>query len=259
MCASADSHDPSSDIGADADHRPLAYREIAADLRGRILNGEFGVTGRLPSETALAAEYGTSRARLRSALAQLARQSIVVSRPREGWQVHVAQRTQELDAMRSFAQWAISVGRSPGGAIEERWWGPADAREARLLGVRLGESLPRFTRVRTLDGRRVMVERSTWAPWVAHVIDELSPDVVSTTSALELAGITVTTGTHRLEAVAASSGDATLLGIRRSSPLLQVTRTTTSRGRIVELGVDRYRADAIAFEVEAGESVRKLV
>jgi GntR family transcriptional regulator len=48
--------------------------------------------------------------------------------------------------------------------------------------------------------------------------------------------------------------------VRRSSPLLQVDRITTTREeRIVELGVDRYRAGTIAFEVNAGETMRTVV
>ena len=65
------------------------------------------------------------------------------------------------------------------------------------------------------------------------------------------AGIRVASTNHRIEAAAATTEDAALLGVRRSSPLLQVGRTTTTReGRLVELGVDRYRAGAIAFEIE---------
>ncbi|HXR45661.1 MAG TPA: GntR family transcriptional regulator, partial [Pseudolysinimonas sp.] len=233
------------------------YPEIAAALRQRMLDGEFAAGTRLPGETSLAAEYRVTRSIVRRALAQLARQSLVVSRPRGGWIVQGRHQTQDFDRMQSFTQWAQSGGRVPGGMVAARERRPADAREAQLLRIRLGEPLLTFLRVRTLDGARVMIERSTWAPWVAPVIEELPDDVVSTTAALERAGILVTAGVHRIEAVGASTEDAELLGVRRSSPLLQVGRITTTReGRIVELGVDRYRAGAIAFEVNAGEGRR---
>jgi GntR family transcriptional regulator len=236
------------------------YADVAADLRRRIAAGEFAAGSRLPSETEIGRVYGVSRGRARSALAQLARQSVVVSRPRDGWYVRARHETQAFDRMLSFAQWAASGGRSAGGTIVERSNGPADAREATLLRTRLGEPLQRFTRVRTLDGRVVMVERSAWAPWVASVVDAMPDDIVSTTVALAHAGILVASGSHRITAVAASREDAELLGVRRSSPLLQVSRvTTTADGRVVELGTDRYRSDAIAFEVVAGESTRTTV
>jgi GntR family transcriptional regulator len=236
------------------------YADIVADLRRRILDGEFAVGSRLPGEETLADEYGVTRSPVRRAMAQLARQSLVISRPRGGWIVQASHQTQGFDRMLSFAQWAESGGRVPGGLIASREQRLATAREARLLGIRLGEPLLCFIRVRTLDGRPMMVERSAWAPWVAPAIVDLPDDVVSTTAALADAGIRVTSGNHRIEAAAASKQDAELLGVRRSSPLLQVGRITTTReGRIVELRVDRYRPGTIAFEVDAGDTTRTVV
>ena len=230
---------------------------ISADLERRIAAGELPADVRLPSETALSVEYGTTRSVIRGALARLARLSLVSSRPRGGWIVQAAHQTQGFDRMQSFTEWAVEGGRVPAGVITSRAVRPADAREAQQFRIRLGEPLHRIVRVRLLDGRPVMIERSTWAPWVAAVIEALPDDVVSTTVALAESGIRVAATNHRIEAAAASTEDADLLGIRRSSPLLQVGRTTTTReGRLVEIGVDRYRAGVIAFEIEAGHTVR---
>ncbi|MFC4242973.1 GntR family transcriptional regulator [Gryllotalpicola reticulitermitis] len=252
--------EPSGNDDTEARRAPESYRDVAADLRRRIDQGEFPIGSRLPSEVTLAAEYGVSRRRVRDAMAGLARQGYAIPRPRGGWVVQGRHQTQGFDHMQSFAQWAEGGGRVPGGLVTARERRPATAQEARVLAIRLGEPLLRFTRVRTLEGRVVMIERSTWATWVSHVIDEMPDDIVSTTAALADAGIRVTSGNHRIEAVAASKEDAELLGVRRSSPLLQVSRLTTTReGRVVELGVDRYRAEAIAFEVMAGDAIRTLI
>ncbi len=235
----------------------VSYANIVSDLRQRIVDGEFAVGSRLPAEEALAHEYGVTRSPVRRAMAQLARQSLVVSRPHGGWIVQARHQTQGFERMLSFSEWAQSGGRVPGGRIHSRERRGATADEARQLGIRLGEPILTFIRVRTLDGRPMMVERSAWAPWVAPSIDEIPDDVVSTTAALAAVGIRVTSGNHRIEAVAASKRDAELLGVRRSSPLLQVGRVTTTReGRIVELGVDRYLAGTIAFQISAGETTR---
>lgn len=232
---------------------------LASEIRRRIVDGGLDAGSRLPSEEALATELGVTRGVVRRALAQLARQGLVSSRPRGGWVVHDPHQTQGFERMQTFSQWAESGGRTPGGRIANRELRPADARDAYVLGIRLDEPLLAFVRVRTLDGMPVMVERSTWAPWVTPVIEALPDDVVSTTTALAEEGIRVTSGIHRIEAVAASTEDAALLGVRRGSPLLQVDRTMRTReGRIVELGVDRYRAGTIAFEVNAGEGARSL-
>lgn len=256
------SHDTNEHCAAHAKWWPVTtgYAAIAAQLRQRLEAGEFAVGSRMASEAALAAQYGVTRSLVRRAMAQLARQSLVRSSPRGGWFVQARHQTQGFDQLQSFAQWAQAGGRVPGGLVVSREQRPASAREAQLLGVGLGEPLLCITRVRTLDGAPVMVERSIWAPWVAPILNRLPDDAVSTTAALAAEGILIAVGTHRIEVAAASTLDAGLLGVRRASPLLQVGRVTTATdGRVVELGEDRYRAGVIAFDVNAGASTRTAV
>lgn len=54
-------------------------------IRCRIVDGEFGYLGRLPSEAELSAEYGAERSPVRRALAQLSTDGLVVPVPRRGW------------------------------------------------------------------------------------------------------------------------------------------------------------------------------
>jgi GntR family transcriptional regulator len=226
---------------------------IVADLARRIDAGEFAPGARLPSEQALADEYGTTRSRVRTVLAGLARQGRLASRAKSGWHVVSPHQTQPLAEMRSFAQWADQHDRRAGGRVFYRARQPVDATYARILGLRLDEPVLCTARVRTLDGRKVMVERSTWAPWVTPVVEDIPDDLVSTTAVLAEHGIDVLVGEHRIEAVGASSEDAKLLDVRRSSPMLQIARTTfTPDGRIVEVGVDHYLAGVIAFVVGSG-------
>jgi len=238
----------------------MDHAVVAADIGRRIADGQYLAGRRLPSEQALAEEYGTTRARIRTALASLARRGVLVSRPNSGWLVQDGHQAQTVGEMRSFSRWAVEHGREFGGRIVRRERGGASAREARLLGIGLGEEILRFTRVRTLDGRPVMVERSTWAPWVLPVIDMFPDDVPSIFGALESAGVRAVLGDHRIEAVAASSDDARLLNLRRSSPLLQVSRNTaTHGGQLVEVAADRYVSDLVAFDIRAGDIARTLL
>ncbi|AUG81189.1 hypothetical protein CFP65_6539 [Kitasatospora sp. MMS16-BH015] len=250
-------HEPAQGTARGPAHEPAA---IAAEIERRIADGRYPTGTKLPSEQALAGEYGTTRARVRTALAALARRAVLVSRPNSGWVVQSGHRAQTVGQMRAFSRWAAEHGREASGRIVQRGRGGATAGEARLLGIGLGEEVLRFTRVRTLDGRAVMVERSTWAPWVAAVIDALPDDAPSVFGALDAAGVDVLLGDHRIEAVAASSDDARLLNVRRSSPLLQVSRTSATRdGRLIEVATDRYVADAAAIDVRADDVAPTLL
>ncbi|QNA93181.1 GntR family transcriptional regulator [Microbacterium sp. Se63.02b] len=225
--------------------------EVLGRLREQILDGTYPVGSGLPSEVELAALHGVSRRTIRTALAALGRQGLVESHRGSGWFVQPSQ-PQGFDRMRSFTQWARSRGRAPGGLVVARGTRTATMREARLLAVRTDAQVMTFTRVRTLDGRPVMVERSTWAPWVLPHIADVADDIVSTTRVLADAGIVVSSGNHRIEAVPAGTEDARLLGVRRSSPLLQVRRETfATNGRPVECAEDRYVPHTISFEAQA--------
>lgn len=57
------------------------WRQVAADLRRRIRQGEF--TGRLPAELELAEEYETAQTTVRKALALLREQGLIETE--HGW------------------------------------------------------------------------------------------------------------------------------------------------------------------------------
>lgn len=228
------------------------YRGVADDLRRRILQGEISAGERMPGEQTLAAGYGVSRGVIRNALAALQRRGLVVSHPGSGWRVRADFRTQEFAEMRSFAQWALSRRTTPGGQVIRQDRGPATAADARVLRMRAGDEVLRVTRLRTLDGRPVMVERTTYPPRVASVIESLPADEPSVMAALQVAGFTMASGTHRIDTVVATSEDAELLGVRRSTRLLRLRRETqTHDGIPIEYGDDRYAPDTMTFEVHA--------
>jgi GntR family transcriptional regulator len=228
------------------------YHELARTIGARVANGGFPEGRALPAEQALAEQYGVSRKTVRNALVSLEQRGVLISRRGAGWFVASERQTQTLDELRTFSQWGSARGHAIGGLFVERARGAATPREALLLRLRRGEEVLRDTRLRSLDGRTVMVERSTWAPWVATVIDGFPDDIASTTEGLAQQGIDVTFCNHRIDAVAASTTDAALLGVRRGSPLLRVRREMFARdGRAVEAGEDRYLPGTITFAMGA--------
>ena len=65
--------------------RTIRYRDIAADLRRRVDEGEFAAGRLLPSESALSATYSASRVTIRKALEDLRSEGLVDSRQGFGW------------------------------------------------------------------------------------------------------------------------------------------------------------------------------
>src|SRR5690606_10829483 len=120
-----------------------------------------------------------------NALAVLKRRGLVESQPGSGWRVRSDFQPQEFAEMRSFAQWATSRRMIPGGRVLHQRREPATAADARALQMPTGDEVLRVTRLRTLDGRPVMIERTTYAPWVISVIESLPPDEPSVMTAMQ--------------------------------------------------------------------------
>jgi len=231
------------------------YREIADDLRRRLLQGEFVAGARLPGEERLAAGYGVSRGAIRNALATLQRRGMLVPIPGSGWRVHSDLQTQQFVEFRSFAQWARSRGLVPAGLVMHQERVPATAHDARMLRMRAGDDVLRVTRVRTLGGSPAMLERTTYPTWMIPIIEPLPADQPSVTQAMLEAGVMPAHGVHHIDTVPASGEDSESLGVRRSTRLLRLRRESYTRdGRAIESGDDRYAPDVMTFEVHTSAS-----
>jgi len=231
---------------------PALYREIADDIAARILDGELAAGSALPSENRLAGAYGVARGTIRRALSILRDRGELTARQGASWMVTGARRAQDVQQLRSFAQWARSRGMVPGGHVVAVTTAPASVTERRRLRLDGGDVL-RVVRVRTLDGRRVMLERTTYATWIAPAILTLSPDEPSVVQLLfERFGVATARAENIVDAVAATSDDARHLGVRRSSPLLRLRRESyDASGRPIEYGEDRYVPGTVAFQVHS--------
>ncbi|MET8411191.1 GntR family transcriptional regulator [Streptomyces sp. NPDC005195] len=227
------------------------HEEIADELRRAIDREEYTVGSLLPPETDLAAQYGVARGTVRQAVAALTAEGLIGSRQGARRVVLTSRRSQSFAELRSFAEWARTMGREATGRVVEQTYRPATAEDAVRLQLPEGTAVLHVLRVRGLDGEPVLLERTVYADWISPAVETVEPDCPSVTQRLfEDTGLVFAYGEHVIDAVAAGAQDADLLGIRRTSPLLRVRRVTTTReGRPVEWSDDRYRSDAVSFSV----------
>ena len=119
---------------------------IADDLEARILSGEFGADGKLPSEAELCEQYKVSRITVRPALSQLIDRGLVASSARQGYFVRqVKPIVLRLDApgpedgggeSPAAGSWDSAVladGRQPRTEVQVRVLGPGDPAPAEVL------------------------------------------------------------------------------------------------------------------------------
>ena len=86
--AERDTPDPPSPIDRGSPETPS--EQITAIVRGRIASGDYAAGTRMPSTTTLAQEFGVATRTVRKALAPLADEGLIETRP--GWGTFVAKR-----------------------------------------------------------------------------------------------------------------------------------------------------------------------
>lgn len=226
---------------------------MAAELRAAVVAGRYPVGARLPSERELMEAHGIARGTARQAIKLLVDEG--TAGVRRGAQAVVLgpppPAEQTMSELLSFTAWARSLGHRPGGRVVSLCDHPATGVDVERLGVMAGATLWELVRVRLLDGRPVMIERSLYPEGIGARLVGVDLTHTSITELLVADGVDFARARHTIDAVAADAEDARLLDVGVGDPLLRIRRAaTSSAGEPLEWGEDRYRADAVAFVVD---------
>jgi GntR family transcriptional regulator len=229
---------------------PSLYRRIADDLKAEISAGTYSDGDALPSESELAQRYDASRGTIRQAFAALRTDGIISSRRGARRVVQGGPRLQDFAALLSFSRWGRAIGEEPSGRVVGLDRREATDDERDHLNLPEGAHVYRLTRVRLLDGRPVMVERTAYPDRIGALVAGMDLDRESITERLEELGTTFADAEHTIDAVRATADDARLLGARPGVPLLRERRRTTDPSGVpLEWSEDRYLGDQVAFTV----------
>jgi GntR family transcriptional regulator len=225
------------------------HEQIADALRTAIESGEYPPGSALPSEAQLRTAWKVSRGPVRHAIQSLASQGYV--RKSQGKAATVRSRpvVQSADSYTPFSRWAQSIGRTYGQRTASFSMHPADEVAAERLGIAPGDRVFEMTRLRLLDDRPCMVERSTFTTRAGALLMKFDLDGEGISDYLAENGVHYAIVEQRLDAVAADETDAELLGVPAGTPLLRVTRLSSGDDGIPwEYSEDRYRPDLVTFQ-----------
>ena len=233
------------------------HQSVAAELRDRIRRGELPVGASLPSEAQLCREFDSSRGPVRQALATLREEGLIGGGQGRRPVVLDAVPAQPFTAFLSFTRRAELTGSIPGQRREEialRRPEPAVAAALQLAPDALAVQL---VRLRLLDGRPAMLERTTFVEAAGRPLLTADLEAGSIFAHLEACGIDLHAARHTFDAVAADATDAELLDVPVGAPLLRERRLTTdSLGVPLEWSDDRYRPDVATVTVGTARSAR---
>lgn len=209
----------------DAQSAPL-YEVVKRQLSEAILMGQWSAGEVLPSETALARDFGISVGTMRRALAELTHEGLVMRRRKTGtvvtgraphhnlkyffqyFRLHGA----DGQLLRSTTQWRAMTR------------GKASAEESALLACAPGDPVVRLERLRCIDNQPVMHENIALAgEWIEGFPDEMSAlPALLYRYLFEKLGVRIAAIREQIRAELATPTDCELLGLTAPHAILVI-------------------------------------
>ncbi len=233
------------------------------ELTQRIARGDLAPGTRLPSELELAAEIGVSRATLRDALRILEDDGLV--RRIQGSGTYVTQRLRvpnSLDVNFGVTDAIRAAGMQAGLAAGRHWTEPAGLSEAERLGIDPAEDVLVIERVRTADGKPVVLSRDVLPQKIIGQHPEIGERMLhdSIYAVLERQlGIVIHYGVASFRPVQADHSLASRLRVPRGELLLYLWQVDYAESGDEVLSSHEYHlADAFNFSVVRRGPGRKV-
>lgn len=227
------------------------YLALRNQIALSIEMGRLPPGAKLPSERQLQTGSGAARGTIREALFQLEAEGLIYRRDRSGWYVSPPAITYDPTRWAGFMTYVAEQGRTPATATIAKENVPASSAVADVLRVAPGTPLHLVTRLRSIDGRPVLVERITVDPALApglfsHSLDGSLSQILTTQY-----GLTVARNRVDMRPCALTGEAADALGVKSGTPGLLVIRTSFDpEGRVVEYDQEYWRHDAIRVHVD---------
>lgn len=228
------------------------WAAIAAQLRGDIREGRYGIGEKLPTEAQLSARFGVNRHTVRHGLAQLAEEGLVKARRGAGVFV-TAQPTEYAIGKRvRFHANLLALGHRPQKRLTQIEQRAASAQEAQALELDKGEVICACHGVSLSDGLAIAVFESLFPLTRLPGIDQALVQTSSVTDALTRVGVSdYTRASTRLTAVLADATQALHLQIAEGAPLLRSSGINVDdRQCPVEYGRTWFAGDRVTLTLD---------
>ncbi len=218
------------------------YRQLADDLRARILDGEFRVAEAIPTEAQLSAGYHTSRITVRHALALLEQEGLVHREQGRGSFVRPRAIAVGPRRLTSFTEELRERGVHQGSVLLDAALVPAPPDAPLDLGP--SRACVRLERVRRADDRPI-AHQVTWIP--AELETGVAEAIAAHGSLYEVLrdvhGLEIDSADETYRVGAAEPDAARLLDLPAGAPVFIVERVGYARARCIEWTRSVVRGD----------------
>ncbi|NAZ35438.1 GntR family transcriptional regulator [Rubellimicrobium sp. CFH 75288] len=205
--------------------RSLGWRDVAEIARARILARDWAAGGAIPTEAALAREFGVSRATVNRALRALAEEGLIDRRRRAGSRVTARPTRRATFALPLVRDEVSASGAVYGYRLLDRELCPPPAEVALRLGLRAVPLVLRLEALHLADGRPWAHEDRWINPAAAPGVEDVDFAAVSANEWL-VTHVPFTTAEVTLSAEAAEGRTADALGCEPGAAILVLDRVT---------------------------------
>lgn len=230
------------------------YLQLAAELREAIMAGRYSDGSQFPAETVLCDHYDVSRFTVREALRRLQAEGLIARKRGSGTVVQpAAARGGALHQPLSNVGELLQYARGSAVIYQPKGKGPLPPQIAEQISCDTGGTWTVFSGVRRQGFGEPPIARTDvyFHKRLGSAIDRLDLNASPQTlfSQIEtLTGVSATTVTQDIQAVAANREVASALGIDEGEPVLFILRCYLDRnGEVFEISVSHHPGDRFAY------------
>ncbi|MHA1546101.1 MAG: UTRA domain-containing protein [Alphaproteobacteria bacterium] len=208
--------------------------------------GTLAPGAKLAPERALAEEFSITRVTVRQALTRMEAEGLIFREDRRGWFVSPPRILYDPTANTSFTKSITEQGRVAGTTVLSKHQIAASRWEAEQLGCAPGDPIYAINRLRTVDGRAVLVEqihvKAKRCPGLLeHPLDQSMTDLMA-----KEFGIIEHRTQINMRPTTLSEVPAKALGVAIGTPSLYLSRANLDQfNEVVEFDQEYWRHDAI--------------
>lgn len=229
--------------------QPL-YTQIKEILKQRILDGDYEVHERLPSESEMMKVFGVSRITVRQALRDLHTEGLVFSVQGKGTFVSRPKAVQDIQNLQGFGEAMTPKGYETSARVVAVKEMNASPEVAEALMLSRGSSVIELTRIRYLNREPISLDNSFFPIEIGQRLlgRDLTQDVFPMME--NDFGIALGHADMKIEAMSATEELARHLNVDSGASILRIQRLVFSeKGDPIDFEYLSYRGDAFQYQL----------
>ena len=233
------------------DQRTPYYVRIRDHFAGLIEARALAPGAKLPPERVLQDQFKVTRNTIRQALIQMETEGLAYRERRRGWFISPPRISYDPTTNASFTESVAHQGRVPGTEVLSKERIVASAWEAARLGCAVGDPVFLVRRLRSVDGRVVLIEHLYVNAGHCPDLLDFPLDSSLTRFMSEHYGIIECRTQVSMRPTAMPKSQAQALGVAAGMPSLCISREIRDQfDRIIEFDQEFWRHDALEINVD---------